>query len=84
MNTVLTGFPIPSPIVPKALGKEETTRKSNLTAMMDGYFGQNAHHLNVNVFDRQQLIDAMESPGKLSTTDYTVSGYAVNFIKFDS
>lgn len=68
-------------IVPKALGKEETTRKSNLTAMMDGYFGQNAHHLNVNVFDRQQLIDAMDHPENYPQLTIRVSGYAVNFIK---
>ena len=68
-------------IVPKALGKEENTRKSNLTAMMDGYFGQNAHHLNVNVFDRQQLMDAMEHPENYPQLTVRVSGYAVNFIK---
>ena len=68
-------------IVPKALGKEDTTRKSNLTAMMDGYFGQNAHHLNVNVFDRQQLIDAMDHPEQYPQLTVRVSGYAVNFIK---
>lgn len=68
-------------IVPKALGKEENTRKSNLTAMMDGYFGQNAHHLNVNVFDRQQLIDAMDHPENYPQLTVRVSGYAVNFIK---
>lgn len=67
--------------MPKALGKEEATRKSNLTAMMDGYFGQNAHHLNVNVFDRQQLIDAMDHPENYPQLTVRVSGYAVNFIK---
>lgn len=68
-------------IVPKALGKEDAARKSNLTAMMDGYFGQNAHHLNVNVFDRQQLIDAMDHPENYPQLTVRVSGYAVNFIK---
>ncbi|MET3940975.1 formate C-acetyltransferase [Paenibacillus sp. PvP094] len=68
-------------IVPKALGKESDTRKSNLVAMMDGYFGQGAHHLNVNVFDRQQLIDAMEHPENYPQLTVRVSGYAVNFIK---
>ncbi|MFC9710089.1 formate C-acetyltransferase [Paenibacillus sp. JNUCC31] len=68
-------------IVPKALGKEENTRKSNLTAMLDGYFGQGAHHLNVNVFDRQQLIDAMDHPENYPQLTVRVSGYAVNFIK---
>ncbi|WP_337032923.1 formate C-acetyltransferase [Paenibacillus illinoisensis] len=68
-------------IVPKALGKESDTRKSNLVAMMDGYFSQGAHHLNVNVFDRQQLIDAMEHPENYPQLTIRVSGYAVNFIK---
>ncbi|WP_413372442.1 formate C-acetyltransferase [Paenibacillus taichungensis] len=68
-------------IVPKALGKESDTRKSNLVAMMDGYFDQGAHHLNVNVFDRQQLIDAMDHPENYPQLTVRVSGYAVNFIK---
>lgn len=68
-------------IVPKALGKEGDIRKSNLVAMMDGYFSQGAHHLNVNVFDRQQLIDAMEHPENYPQLTVRVSGYAVNFIK---
>lgn len=68
-------------IVPKALGKEDQVRKSNLVAMMDGYFGSGAHHLNVNVFDREQLIDAMEHPENYPQLTIRVSGYAVNFIK---
>ncbi|MNP07092.1 Formate acetyltransferase [compost metagenome] len=68
-------------IVPKALGKEENSSKSNLVAMMDGYFGSNAHHLNVNVFNREQLLAAMEHPEEYPQLTVRVSGYAVNFIK---
>ncbi|MFS1513987.1 formate C-acetyltransferase [Chengkuizengella sp. SCS-71B] len=68
-------------IIPKALGKEETIRKQNLHALLDGYMKQGAHHLNVNVFDRQQLIDAMEHPEKYPQLTIRVSGYAVNFVK---
>ncbi|WP_422660674.1 formate C-acetyltransferase [Paenibacillus sp. EC2-1] len=68
-------------IVPKALGKEKDIREKNLVAMMDGYFGSNAHHLNVNVFDREQLMDAMEHPENYPQLTIRVSGYAVNFIK---
>ncbi|TVX92745.1 formate C-acetyltransferase [Paenibacillus agilis] len=68
-------------IVPKALGKDMDGRTSNLVAMMDGYFGRGAHHLNVNVFDREQLMDAMEHPENYPQLTIRVSGYAVNFIK---
>ncbi|MBV6712629.1 formate C-acetyltransferase [Paenibacillus chitinolyticus] len=68
-------------IVPKALGKEPQTRKDNLVHMLDGYFESGAHHLNVNVFDRQQLLDAMEHPEQYPQLTIRVSGYAVNFIK---
>ncbi|MBY9081452.1 formate C-acetyltransferase [Paenibacillus sp. HN-1] len=68
-------------IVPKALGKDEESRKSNLVSMMDGYFHNNAQHLNVNVFNREQLLDAMDHPENYPQLTVRVSGYAVNFIK---
>lgn len=66
-------------IVPDALGKEETQRIENLVHILDGYFYQGAHHLNVNVMNKDILIDAMENPGKYPTLTIRVSGYAVNF-----
>ncbi|MDD7374160.1 MAG: formate C-acetyltransferase [Sarcina ventriculi] len=68
-------------IVPDALGKSEEERVNNLSALLDGYFKQGAHHLNVNVFNRETLIDAMENPGKYPTLTIRVSGYAVNFTR---
>ena len=68
-------------IVEKALGRESEDRVRNLAAMLDGYMGQGAHHLNVNVFDRAQLLDAMEHPENYPQLTVRVSGYAVNFIK---
>lgn len=66
-------------IVPAALGKDEAQREQNLVAILDGYFAQGAHHLNVNVLNRQLLIDAMEHPEQYPTLTIRVSGYAVNF-----
>ncbi|WP_101773310.1 formate C-acetyltransferase [Peptostreptococcus faecalis] len=68
-------------IVPKALGKTAEERIGNLSSMMDGYFMQKAQHLNVNVFDRKTLEDAMERPEEYPQLTIRVSGYAVNFIK---
>lgn len=68
-------------IVPKALGKDMDSRTRNLVAMLDGYAVNGGHHLNVNVFDREHLLDAMEHPENYPQLTIRVSGYAVNFIK---
>lgn len=68
-------------IVPDALGKDMDTRVTNLVGLLDGYFAQGAHHLNVNVFNRATLLDAMENPEKYPTLTIRVSGYAVNFTR---
>lgn len=68
-------------IVPDALGKTLDERTDNLVGILDGYFSQNAHHINVNVLDRQKLIDAMNDPELYPNLTIRVSGYAVNFNK---
>ena len=68
-------------IIPDALGKSPEDRIHNLGTMMDGYFSQGAQHLNVNVFDRATLFDAMDHPELYPQLTIRVSGYAVNFIK---
>ena len=66
-------------IVPDALGHDEKSRINNLVNILDGYFVQKAQHLNVNVLNRELLIDAMNYPWKYPTLTIRVSGYAVNF-----
>ena len=68
-------------ITPAALGKDENTKVHNLVSMLDGYFKQTGHHINVNVFNRDLLIDAMNHPENYPQLTIRVSGYAVNFIK---
>ena len=68
-------------ITPKTLGKEEDTRISNLVNILDGYFINEGHHINVNVFDRKLLEDAMEHPENYPQLTIRVSGYAVHFTK---
>lgn len=78
----LDGISNTQTINPEALGHSEEERENNLVQVMDGYFEQGAHHLNVNVFGREKLIDAMEHPEKEEYQNFTirVSGYAVKFI----
>lgn len=68
-------------IVPKSLGKEDDTQQQNLVSILDGYAMQHGHHLNINVFNRETLLDAMEHPEEYPQLTVRVSGYAVNFIK---
>ncbi len=68
-------------IMPKSLGPTPEERVDNLVTLMDGYFTKGAHHLNVNVLNREMLMDAMEHPEKYPQLTIRVSGYAVNFVK---
>ncbi len=68
-------------ITPGTLGKSEDERITNLVNMLDGYFKETGHHINVNVFDRSLLLDAMDHPEKYPQLTIRVSGYAVNFTK---
>ena len=78
----LDGISNTQTINPDALGHDAQERIDNLVQVMDGYFDQGAHHLNVNVFGTEKLIDAMEHPEKEEYANFTirVSGYAVKFI----
>ncbi|MDR1090081.1 MAG: formate C-acetyltransferase, partial [Prevotella sp.] len=68
-------------ITPNTLGKNKQEEAVNLTGLLDGYFSQEGHHLNINVFDRDLLLDAMERPEEYPQLTIRVSGYAVNFVK---
>ena len=68
-------------ISPNTLGKDNETKINNLVSMLDGYFLQSGHHINVNVFDKSLLLDAMDHPEKYPQLTIRVSGYAVNFTK---
>ena len=68
-------------IVPGALGKDDSDKVENLAGLLDGYFGDTGHHINVNVMNRDVLLDAMDHPEKYPQLTIRVSGYAVNFIK---
>lgn len=77
----LDGISYTFSIVPSSLGKSDNEKKENLASLLDGYFKDMGHHINVNVLDREVLIDAMENPHKYPQLTVRVSGYAVNFIK---
>lgn len=68
-------------ITPEALGKNPADRVRNLVALQDGFFLKDGHHLNINVFDRELLLDAMDHPEKYPQLTIRVSGYAVNFVR---
>jgi len=70
-------------IVPGALGKTDGDQIQNLTGLLDGYFHNRGHHINVNVLHRDTLIDAMEHPERYPQLTIRVSGYAVNFVKLN-
>jgi len=66
-------------IVPQALGHDEEERYTNLVSILNGYFIQNAHHINVNVLNKETLMEAYENPDRYPNLTIRVSGYAVNF-----
>jgi formate C-acetyltransferase len=68
-------------IVPKSLGSTKEEQIINLVGMLTGYFKKGAHHLNVNVLNRETLMDAYEHPEKYPSLTIRVSGYAVNFVR---
>ncbi|PHS31043.1 MAG: formate acetyltransferase [Alkaliphilus sp.] len=80
-NHSLDGISYTFSITPSALGKTADERVNILTSLLDGYFASEGHHININVFEKETLLDAMDHPEKYPQLTVRVSGYAVNFVK---
>jgi formate C-acetyltransferase len=75
------GISLTTTMVPEGLGRTPSDQTDNLTGVMDAFFGNTGYHLNVNVLNREMLLDAMDHPEKYPSLTIRVSGYAVNFVR---